>query len=927
METRDANFEELLGDLDAVVWEYETDADVYSYVSTSCERMLGHPRHRWTQEPEFWISILHPDDADRAIRFYEAIEREPGHHRVEYRVITADHREVWTRDTIHVIDRGPGRSRLVRGICIDITEHRRAVDALAEAEQRYRSLVEHLPGVVYVWSNEHDEHGEGLYIGPQLEQMLGFTPAEWMADSYLWERRMHPDDFDRVWSGSDDEKDEAYEVDYRMIARDGREVWVHEESYPVAWADDGRVTVWQGVVLDVTESRRLEKERRTLLVQLVRTQEEERRRLGGDIHDDPIQKMIAVGMRLHTLRGQVHDPELDAGLSELATKVSGSVESLRSLLFELRPPALEKEGLAEAIRQYLELSTSTKGSVVTELVDRLGDEPPIEARTIAYRIAQEAVVNAGKHAGARHLRVELSSRDHGFLTRDRRRRGRDATRSGGPAGARRHGDHAGTRRVRRRVASGAECPGRRNHGRVLAPIGRGGDAAQHAGTWLRRRRGGCRCRASVVAGSSGSRLGVGEPRMSAEEYGMSNAAVPATSPAAASAPDPDQRRSALLWIEQELTARSGTFVVVLGLLLAVLAGTIDVITGPVIQVSFLYLIPIGLVTFSRGRRLGILTCLVAAGTRMVVEVWDEGVSIEVGILNSVVRLAVYVSIALLIATLRDALLQQRRLAEADADTADRLRQLNALKDTLLNAVSHDLRSPIAAIRGSVNTLSRADKLGLTSDQRDGLVEAIQVSAGKLDHITSDLLDLERLDRGVVEPDREPVDLALVIERVVAEGAFPADHPVRVEADPILVDVDRAKVERIIDNLLSNAIKHTAPGTPITVRVRYDDDGALLSVEDEGEGIPVELRDHIFEPFRQGEGAKERGGVGIGLSLVRRFARLHGGDAWVEDRPNGGSAFRVFLPGTVTPIPHLVPSPDDAAPARDRSPAQASVETA
>ncbi|MEX2275313.1 MAG: PAS domain-containing protein [Actinomycetota bacterium] len=419
MEAREANFEELLGDLDAVVWEYETDAEAYTYISASCERMLGYPRWRWTDDPGFWASILHPDDTDRVKRFYEAIEREPGHHRVEYRVITADDRQIWTRDTIHVIDRGPSRSRLVRGICIDITEHRRAVDALAEAEQRYRSLVEHLPGVVYVWSTEHDEHGEGLYIGPQLEELLGFTPAEWMADRELWERRMHPDDLDRVWNSTEgsERSDEPYELEYRMIARDGREVLVHDESYPVAWSEEGRATVWQGVVLDVTDRRRLEKERRTLLVQLVRTQEEERRRLGGDIHDDPIQKMIAVGMRLHTLRGRTHDPELDAGLEELAGKVTASVESLRSLLFELRPPALEKEGIAEAIRQYLELSSSTKGSVVTELLDRLGEEPPIEARAIAYRIAQEAVVNAGKHAGAAHLRVELSSHDCGFLTR------------------------------------------------------------------------------------------------------------------------------------------------------------------------------------------------------------------------------------------------------------------------------------------------------------------------------------------------------------------------------------------------------------------------------------------------------------------------------------------------------------------------------
>jgi two-component system sensor histidine kinase KdpD len=302
-----------------------------------------------------------------------------------------------------------------------------------------------------------------------------------------------------------------------------------------------------------------------------------------------------------------------------------------------------------------------------------------------------------------------------------------------------------------------------------------------------------------------------------------------------------------------------------------------------------------------------VTAAAAAGAWLVVERWeDPSIGLDVAVLNAAMRFLLLCVIVLLLALVRDALLGQRNVARVETEAAERLRTLNALKDTLLHAVSHDLRSPIAAIRGSVNTLSRADKLGLTTEQREGLIEAIAVSAGKLDHIVSDLLDLERLDRGVVEPDREPVDLSTVVERVVREGALPPDHPVRVEADPILVEVDRAKVERIVDNLIGNAIKHTPPGTPITVRVRYDDDGALLSVEDEGPGIPTDLKPVIFEPFRQGVGASDRGGVGIGLSLVKRFAQLHGGDAWVEDRPQGGTAFRVFLPGVISAQPRVVP---------------------
>ncbi|MEX1102373.1 MAG: PAS domain-containing protein [Actinomycetota bacterium] len=415
----EARFEGLLADIDAVIWEYETDAENYAYMSPSCERMLGYPRQRWLDEPFFWRSVIHADDQQRVLDFYHVVEREPGHHRIEYRTVHAQGHELWTRDVVHVVDRGPGRSKLVRGICVDITEQRRATDALADAEARYRSLVEQLPGVVYLWSLERSDYGEGTYISPQIEDLLGFEPSEWLADTRFWERRMHPDDVDRVYQEADaaEARGESYHLDYRMIARDGREVWVRDESYPVGWTPEGRAILWQGVLFDISEARRAETERRTLLVQLVRAQEAERRRLGGDIHDDPIQKMTAVGMRVHALRGRIDDPDLEAILDELAGKVEASVASLRGLLFELRPPALERDGLAEALRQYLEMSNTIDDRIATDLVDELEEEPPIEVRAIAYRIAQEALVNAGKHANATTLRVELRSRDGGFLTR------------------------------------------------------------------------------------------------------------------------------------------------------------------------------------------------------------------------------------------------------------------------------------------------------------------------------------------------------------------------------------------------------------------------------------------------------------------------------------------------------------------------------
>jgi signal transduction histidine kinase len=101
---------------------------------------------------------------------------------------------------------------------------------------------------------------------------------------------------------------------------------------------------------------------------------------------------------------------------------------------------------------------------------------------------------------------------------------------------------------------------------------------------------------------------------------------------------------------------------------------------------------------------------------------------------------------------------------------------------------------------------------------------------------------------------------------------------------------------MIENLLANAARHTPPEARVWVRARRHERGVLLVVEDDGPGVPPELRDAVFEPFRQAPGPSHHDpGFGIGLTLVARFAQLHGGSAWVEDRPGGGASFRVYLP--------------------------------
>jgi PAS domain S-box-containing protein len=226
------------------------------------------------------------------------------------------------------------------------------------------------------------------------------------------------------------------------------------------------------------------------------------------------------------------------------------------------------------------------------------------------------------------------------------------------------------------------------------------------------------------------------------------------------------------------------------------------------------------------------------------------------------------------------------------EVEERLVGLDRLKNTLLHTLSHDLKEPLTAILGAASTLERLEH-ALGEDERKHLLQTLVARTKGMNTLLTDLLDLDRLDQGIIEPRRFPVDLGHLTRELVAQTDVLRGRSVTLEAPRVLANVDAAKVERMLENLLSNAARHTTSSTRIWVRVESANDGALLVVEDDGEGIPEDQKTVIFEAFRRG--SSTAAGSGIGLSLVARFAELHRGRAWVEDRPGGGSSFRVFLP--------------------------------
>jgi signal transduction histidine kinase len=240
------------------------------------------------------------------------------------------------------------------------------------------------------------------------------------------------------------------------------------------------------------------------------------------------------------------------------------------------------------------------------------------------------------------------------------------------------------------------------------------------------------------------------------------------------------------------------------------------------------------------------------------------------------------------AALRDALERERRATEE-------LREVGEFKNALLAAVSHELRTPLTSVIGFAELLQRHDE-DLAADRRQHVLTGLARNARRLERLLGDLLDLDRLDRSVVEPVRRPTRIHELVARVL-QRLDAADRRIHLDLPDLVATIDGPKVERIVENLLVNAVKHTGSGASIWVRVEPVADGIILVVEDDGPGIPDGTKASIFDAFVRGDGPhrSHSPGTGIGLSLVARFAALHGGRAWVVDRPGGGASFRVALP--------------------------------
>jgi len=300
----DARQRALVENIPAVVYEMGPDDERRTvYVSAEIEELLGYTREEWLEQPDIWPELLHPDDRENELDAHDRHTASGEPWSREYRLIANDGHIVWVRDQARLVRDEDGHPITWQGVMLDISaqkeadelmhltndelelrvlertteladanellslevaERRRAERDAFDARERYRLLVEHMPAVAYIWHNSPDPGAEPepkWYVSPRIEDVMGYTPAEWLQGTE-WDGRIHPHDREAVVDAMlrSEATGEPFEMEFRYLAKDGHVVWVDDRAVLLSRDADGEPELFQGVMIDITARKEAERQ-------------------------------------------------------------------------------------------------------------------------------------------------------------------------------------------------------------------------------------------------------------------------------------------------------------------------------------------------------------------------------------------------------------------------------------------------------------------------------------------------------------------------------------------------------------------------------------------------------------------------------------------------------------------------------------------
>ncbi|MGH2805950.1 MAG: PAS domain S-box protein [Actinomycetota bacterium] len=384
------------------------------------ERVTGytveeaHARGGWTQ-------IVPKEDLPELAENFQKMLLDRNASESDFRIIAKSGEIKFLRSWVKPVwSEEEGRVFRIYGAVSDMTEATLLERSLRESEERYRNLYERLPIGIYLRSWEG---GVGIDANPAAVEMFRYPDKDSFLAAPSTAFYVRPEDHQR-WRDTLEQQEVVSNFVVETRRYDGTTMWVRN-SGRVVKNEAGEISFYEGAIQDVTQQKHFEEElqralaavqktddeRRRLLTHLVKAKEDERNRVASDIHDDSVQVMTSAAISLERVARQISDTTARAELAQVEDAVRAAIGRLRTMVFELRPPTLDEDGLSSALRLYLEEFRLEAGIDFT-FKNELDEEPSAPLRVVLYRIAQEALINVRKHAAAHRVEVLLRREGH-----------------------------------------------------------------------------------------------------------------------------------------------------------------------------------------------------------------------------------------------------------------------------------------------------------------------------------------------------------------------------------------------------------------------------------------------------------------------------------------------------------------------------------
>ncbi len=432
---------ELIATIDGIVWEADATTFAFTFVSAQAERLLGYPVSAWLDDPGFWAAHIHQADRDASVQYCIECTQANRDHQFDYRMIAADGRVVWLQDrvTVHAVD---GRAVTLRGVMVDITDRKHAEAAVRESEERFRTLADSAP--LMVWSCGLDRRCE--YVNQRWTAFTGRDATQLRPDG--WAELVHPDDRAESLARQDAafETRTPFQMDHRFRRADGEYRWVSTHAVPrqdAAGAFSGLI----GTIVDITERRRAEESRQRLEAQLRQSQKMEAMgTLAGGIAHDFNNLLAAIGGNLELVAMDLESTHpVQASLGEVRGAVRRATELVQRILTFSRPDAYDQKALqlgpvvieaVRLLRSVIPAGTDLVHAIAPDLPDVManasqvhqaivnlvtnawqamdGDPGRIDVRLDAFVVDRAFTDTHGELRPGPHVRLSVRDTGHGM---------------------------------------------------------------------------------------------------------------------------------------------------------------------------------------------------------------------------------------------------------------------------------------------------------------------------------------------------------------------------------------------------------------------------------------------------------------------------------------------------------------------------------